>query len=118
MHLKFGLVYQQVSLLLFIGSLGNKNTGRWWSRLQRRVFANVFRLILMWPDGFTYCHWKRQVLIELIDECQEMSMRLQCNFNKSKLSYEEAITEIVIYNDLESIPDLLGNFIFLLLKAL
>ena len=75
------------------------------------VFANIFRLIPTWGEGFTYRHLKRQVILELIDNRDDMLTKLQQHLDKTKLSYKQAITEIITCDNLEPIPELLGNFI-------
>ena len=40
-----------------------------------------------------------------------MLTKLQQHLNKRKLSYEQAVMEIMTHDNLEPIPDLLGNFI-------
>ena len=58
-----------------------------------------------------YRHLKRDVIVNLIDEWEDMLKKLKKHLDKSKFTYEQAVTEIINRDNLEPIPDLLGNFI-------
>ena len=75
------------------------------------LFANIFWLIPTWGEGFTYRHLKHQVNLELIDNREDMLTKLQRHLDKTKLSYKQAVTEIMTHDNLEPILDLLGDFI-------
>ena len=49
--------------------------------------------------------------MNLIDEWHDMLKKLEKHLVKSKFTYEEAVTEIINRDNLEPIPDVLGNFI-------
>ena len=51
------------------------------------LFANVFQLCCNWPPGMTYKNLKRQVIVKLIDDRDEMCEKLQRNLDKSTYSY-------------------------------
>ena len=72
---------------------------------------NVFRLIPTWPEGFTYRHLKWDIIVNLIDEREDMLKKLDKHLDKSKFTYEQAVMEIINRDNLEAIPDLLGDFI-------
>ena len=49
--------------------------------------------------------------MNLIDEWEDMLKKLEKHLDKSKFTYEQAVTEIINRDNLELIPDLLGDFI-------
>ena len=49
--------------------------------------------------------------MNLIDEQHDMLKKLEKHLDKSKFTYEQAVTEIINRDNLEPIPDLLGDFI-------
>ncbi|MCG8624852.1 MAG: hypothetical protein MJE68_22995, partial [Proteobacteria bacterium] len=75
------------------------------------LFANVFRLGSGWPEGTTYRHLKRHVIVELIEKRDDMLPQLQRNLDKSAFSYADAVNEIIARDNLEDIPEGLGDFI-------
>ena len=81
------------------------------------LFANIFRLIPTWGEGFTYRHLKQQVILELIDNRDKMLTKLQQHLDKTKLSYEQAVTEIMTHDNLEPLPKLLGDFILAVISV-
>ena len=64
-----------------------------------------------WPSEHNYNHLKREVLINLIDEREEFSPRLQHHLDKQLLSYKDAVLEIHARDKDEPIPDALGDLI-------
>ena len=64
-----------------------------------------------WPSEHNYNHLKREVLINLIEEREEFSPRLQHHLDKQLLSYKDAVLEIHARDKDEPIPDALGDFI-------
>ena len=58
-----------------------------------------------------YRHLKRDVIVNLIDERHDMLKKLEKHLDKSKFTYEQAVTEIINRDNLEPIPDLLRDFI-------
>ena len=58
-----------------------------------------------------YRHLKRDVIVNLIDEHHDMLKKLEKHLDKSKFTYEQAVTEIINRDNLEPILDLLGDFI-------
>ena len=75
------------------------------------LFANFFRLVPTWPNGYTFRHLKQQVIVELLDEWEEMLQKLQHHLDRTKMMYEEAVTEIINRDNMEPIHELLGDFI-------
>ena len=64
-----------------------------------------------WPDGHTYKHLKRAVLLKLVEEREDVVEKLQRHLDKSSFTYEEAVEEIRSRNNLEEIPKYLGDFV-------
>ena len=68
-------------------------------------------MVYGWPDGHTFKHLKREVLLNLIEEREAFSSKLQHHLDKQPLSYKDAILEIHSRDSDEEIPPPLGDFI-------
>ena len=64
-----------------------------------------------WPAEHTYKNLKREVLLKLIEDRDEMATKLQPHLDKQSLSYKQAVEAIHERDDLEEIPEGLGDFI-------
>lgn len=70
-----------------------------------------------WPSGHTFKHLKREVILKLLDEKEEMLPLLQRHLDKQSLSYKAAVTEIINRDNAEEIPEALGDFIIAAISA-
>ena len=63
------------------------------------------------PEGYKFLHLKRQTVKKLIQDRNYMSGKLKCHLNKTKLTYEEAVTAIIDNNtEQDKLPRDLGDF--------
>ena len=65
-----------------------------------------------WPANHTFKNLKREVILNLIEDHDEMVTKLQPHLDKQLLIYQQAVVEINARNNLEDIPEALSNFIF------
>ena len=77
----------------------------------KAVFYNVHQMIPGWPVGHTHKHLKWEVLVNLVEEREEFTMKLQIHLDKQELSYCDAVLEINKRDGDEDIPTALGDFI-------
>ena len=75
------------------------------------VFYNIHQMIPGWPVGHTHKHLKREVLVNLVQEREEFTTKLQIHLDKQEMSYRDAVLEINKRNGDEDIPMALGDFI-------
>ena len=75
------------------------------------VFYNVHQMIPGWPVGHTHKHLKWEVLVNLVQEREEFTTKLQIHLDKQEMSYHDAVLEINKRNGDEDIPTVLGDFI-------
>ena len=68
-------------------------------------------MISRWLVRHMHKHLKRDVLYNLIDECEEYCMKLQFHLDKQDMCYRDAILEINKRDGDEDIPPALGDFI-------
>ena len=68
-------------------------------------------MISRWQVGHMYKHLKREVLYNLIDECEEYCTKLQFHLDKQEMCYRDAVLEINKRDGDEDIPSALGGFI-------
>ena len=64
-----------------------------------------------WPNGHTFKHLKRQVVVDLVDKCDMYADKLETHLKKTKLSYQEAVEEIRQQDDEEPIPSNLSDLV-------
>ena len=67
-------------------------------------------MVAGWPAQHTYKHLKWEVLVKLIKKRDEMATLLQPHLNKQALSYKEAVEAINDRDNIEEIPEALGDF--------
>ena len=75
------------------------------------IFANIHQMVYGWPDGHTFKHLKREVLLNLIEEREAFLSKLQHHLDKQPLCYKDAILQIHSRDSDEEIPPALGDFI-------
>ena len=68
-------------------------------------------MVYGWPDGHTFKHLKREVLLNLIEEREAFSSKLQHHLDKQPLCYKDAVLQINSRDSDEEIPPALGDFI-------
>ena len=68
-------------------------------------------MVTGWPAQHTYKNLKREVIVKLIEERDEMATLLQPHLDKQSLSYKEAVEAINDRDNVEEILEALGNFI-------
>ena len=68
-------------------------------------------MIYGWSDRHTFKHLKCEVLLNLIEEREAFSTKLQHHLDKQPLSYKDAILKINSRDSDEEIPPALGDFI-------
>ena len=68
-------------------------------------------MVYGWPDGHTFKHLKCEVLLNLIEEKEAFSSKLQHHLDKQPFSYKDAILQINSRDSDEEIPPALGDFI-------
>ena len=81
------------------------------TKLLNSIFANFHQMVHSWPNGHTHKHLKHEVLVNLIDDHEYYTMKLQHHLDKQSLTYKDAIIEINNHDDDQAIPLALGNFI-------
>ena len=64
-----------------------------------------------WPDGHTHKHLKREVLVKLIKDLQYYAMKLQHHLDKQEKTYKQAVIEIKKHDEVQPIPEALGDFV-------
>ena len=64
-----------------------------------------------WPANYTFKNLKHEVILNLIEDHDEMAIKLQPHLDKQLLMYQQAVEEINARDNLEDIPEALGNFI-------
>ena len=75
------------------------------------IFVNFHQIVYSWPDGHTHKHLKCEVLVNLIDDHEYYTTKLQHHLDKQSLTYKDAIIEINNRDDDQAIPPVLGDFI-------
>ena len=68
-------------------------------------------MVTGWPAQHTYKNLKREVIVKLIEERDEMAALLQPHLDKQSLSYKEAVEAINDRDNVEEILEVLGDFI-------
>ena len=64
-----------------------------------------------WPDGHTHKHLKREVLVNLIEDREYYATKLQHHLDKQEKTYKEAVIEIKERDEVQPIPEALGDFV-------
>ena len=75
------------------------------------IFSNFYRMVHGWPTNHTFKNLKHEVILNLIEDSNEMATKLQPHLDKQLLMYQQAVEEINARDNLEDIPEALGNFI-------
>ena len=68
-------------------------------------------MVAGWPAQHTYKNLKCEVIVKLVEERDEIATLLQPHLNKQSLSYKEAVEAINDRDNVEEIPEALGDFI-------
>ena len=68
-------------------------------------------MVTGWPAQHMYKNLKREVIVKLIRERNEMAPLLQPHLDKQSLSYKEAVEAINDRDNVKEIPEALGDFI-------
>ena len=64
-----------------------------------------------WPANHSFKNLKHEVLLNLIEDRDDMATKLQPHLDKQLLIYQQAVEEINAWDNLEDIPEALGDFI-------
>ena len=70
-----------------------------------------------WPSGHTFKNLKREVILKLLDERDDMCTLLDPHLQKQSLSYRDAVLEIIKRDNDEPIPEALGDFVLAAISA-
>ena len=64
-----------------------------------------------WPANHTFKNLKHEVILNLIEDRDEMATKLQPHLDKQLLTFQQEVEEINAQDNLEDIPEELGDFI-------